>query len=80
MRSEGQSAYAAGMDDLPGAGVSPEDDDDFTVAQDTEFDEREPAVDDDSRPLDDALDDELPGVDEERRVDLADEQLAGDEV
>jgi hypothetical protein len=68
------------MDDLAGAGVSPEDDDDFTVAQDTEFDEREPAFDDDSRPLDDALEDELPGVDEERRVDLRDEQLADDEA
>src|SRR5919112_4795928 len=32
----GDSSYAAGMDDLAGADVSPEDDE-FTVAQDTEF-------------------------------------------
>jgi hypothetical protein len=62
------------MADLAGADVSPEDDD-FTVAQDTEFDEREPAVDDDHRPLDDALEDEVPGVDEERRVDLRDDRV-----
>lgn len=67
------------MDDIAGAGVSPEDDDDFMVAQDTEFDEPEPAVDDDSRPLDDALQDEVPGVDEERRVDLRDERVPTDD-
>ena len=70
--------YTSAMDDLAGADVTPEDDE-FTVAQDTEFDEREPATDDDDRPLDDALDDELPGVDEERRVDLRDERATGDE-
>lgn len=65
------------MDDLAGAdpGVTP--DDDFTVAQDTEFDERDEAHDDDGRTLDDSLDDEVPGLDEERHVDLADERVAG---
>ncbi|WP_350347073.1 hypothetical protein ABIQ69_10525 [Agromyces sp. G08B096] len=64
------------MDDLAraGAGVSPDDDDDFTVAQDTEFDEVEPAPTDDERPVDDALADEVPGIDAERRVDLGDER------
>ncbi|MRG61415.1 hypothetical protein GE115_16280 [Agromyces sp. CFH 90414] len=62
------------MDGLAGAGagVSP-DDHDFTVAQDTEFDEVEPAPNDDERPLDDDLDDEVDGLDAERRVDLGDD-------
>lgn len=54
-----------------GDGVSP--DDDFTVSQDTEFDEPGDVADDDERSIDDSLDDEVPGVDAERRVDLADE-------
>jgi hypothetical protein len=63
------------MDALAGPGaVSP--DDDFVVAQDTEFDEDELAPDDDHRPLDDSLKDEIPGIDEERRVDLRDEPTA----
>ena len=68
------------MDDIAGAGadIAPEDDD-FTVAQDTEFDEPDEARDDDERPLDDSLDDEPPGIDAERRVDLADEDIADEE-
>jgi len=68
------------MDDLAGAGAefSPEDDD-FTVSQDTEFDEADEAHDDDERSLDDALDDDLPGVDAERRVDLRDERAPADD-
>lgn len=64
------------MDELAGAGAefAPEDDD-FTVSQDTEFDEADEAHDDDERPLDDVLDDEV-GLDEERRVDLGDERAA----
>ena len=64
------------MDDLARAdeGVSPEDD--FTVAQDTEFDESDEVRDDDHRPLDDSLDDEVPGIDAERRVDLREERVA----
>ena len=66
------------MDALAGPGaVSP--DDDFVVAQDTEFDEDELASDDDHRPLDDRLADEVAGIDAERRVDLADERSADDE-
>jgi hypothetical protein len=68
------------MDGLAGAGdrVSPDDDitepdDDFTVSQDTEFDEPGDVADDDERTIDDSLDDEVPGIDAERRVDLADE-------
>ncbi|GAA1802385.1 hypothetical protein [Agromyces neolithicus] len=62
------------MDELTGVGpaITPEDDD-FTVSQDTEFDEPDVARDDDERPVDDSLDDEPPGVDAERRVDLRDE-------
>ncbi|WP_022893546.1 hypothetical protein [Agromyces subbeticus] len=62
-----------------GEALSP--DDDFTVAQDTEFDEADAAGEaaDDERPLDDALTDETPGIDEERRVDLADEREAAGE-
>ena len=37
------------MDDLAGAGAISPDDDEFTVAQDTEFDEDELASDDDHR-------------------------------
>jgi hypothetical protein len=62
------------MDDLAGADAISPDDDEFTVSHDTEFDEEELAADDDHRPLDDSLDDELPGVDSERRVDLRDER------
>jgi len=67
------------MDDLAGAGAISPDDDEFTVAQDTEFDEDELASDDDHRPLDDSLADEVAGIDAERRVDLADERSADDE-
>jgi hypothetical protein len=66
------------MDDLAGAGVTP-DDDEFTVAQDTEFDEDELAQDDDDRTIDDSLSDEVPGIDEERRVALPDDRAADDE-
>lgn len=65
------------MDDLAGAGVTP-DDDEFTVAQDTEFEEDELAFDDDDRTIDDSLGDEVPGIDEERRVPLPDEPSADD--
>ncbi|KRC58411.1 hypothetical protein ASE14_17570 [Agromyces sp. Root81] len=67
------------MDGLAGAGDSVSPDDDFTVSQDTEFDELEDAADDDERAIDDSLDDEVPGVDAERRVDLADEGVAAAE-
>jgi hypothetical protein len=65
------------MDELAGVGaaITPEDDD-FTVSQDTEFDEPDEAHDDDDRSIDDSLDDEPPGVDAERRVDLRDERAA----
>ena len=55
--------------------TTPEDDD-FTVSQDTEFDEPDEARDDDDRPVDDSLVDDPPGVDAERRVDLRDERAA----
>lgn len=66
------------MDDLAGAGVTP-DDDEFTVAQDTEFEEDDLAFDDDERTIDDGLKDEVAGIDEERRVSLPDEPSAADE-
>lgn len=66
------------MDDLAWADVSP-DDDEFTVSQDTEFDEDELARDDDDRPIDDGAVEELPGLDEERRVPLTDGPLGVDE-
>lgn len=62
------------MDDRAGAGDDA--DHDFTVAQDTEFDEPDEPHDDAERDLDDALVDEPPGIDAERRVDLADESVA----
>ncbi|MFC9561289.1 hypothetical protein [Agromyces sp. NPDC056965] len=62
------------MDGLAGAGDGVSPDDDFTVSQDTEFDEPDDVADDDERSIDDSLDDELPGVDAERRVDLADDR------
>lgn len=58
-----------------GAATTPEDDD-FTVSQDTEFDEPDEARDDDERPVDDSLVDDPPGVDAERRVDLRDERTS----
>ncbi|GAA1775794.1 hypothetical protein [Agromyces lapidis] len=63
------------MDELAGAGaeIAP-DDEDFTVSQDTEFDEADEAHDDDERSLDDVLDEEVAGLDAERRVDLDDER------
>lgn len=67
------------MDALAGPGAVSPDDDEFTVAQDTEFDEEEFVEDDDHRPLDDSLEDEVPGVDAERRVDLRDERSTADE-
>ena len=66
------------MDDLAGADVTP-DDDEFTVAQDTEFDDDDVSVDEEERPLDDSLGDEVPGIDAERRVDLPDDRAADDE-
>ena len=66
------------MDDLAGAGVTP-DDDEFTVAQDSEFDEDELAIDDDERTLDDSLDDEVPGLDAERRVELPDDRAPAED-
>lgn len=65
------------MDDLAGAGVTP--DDEFTVAQDSEFDEDELVIDDDDRTLDDSLDDDVPGIDAERRVELPDERTPADD-
>jgi hypothetical protein len=67
------------MDDRAGAGAISPEDDEFTVSQDTEFDEEELAADDDERPLDDSLADEVPGLDAERRVDLRDERAADSE-
>ena len=67
------------MDDLAWADVSP-DDDEFTVSQDTEFDEDDLARGDDDRPVDDGTAEELPGVDEERRVALPDEPAEADET
>lgn len=67
-----ESAYASRMDQLAGADATPEDDE-FTVAQDTEFEETELAFEDDERTLDDSVLDEVPGIDEERRVPLPDE-------
>lgn len=61
------------MDDRARAGgdVAPEDD--FTVAQDTEFDEAEPPAVDEERDLDDSLVEDAPGIDAERRVDVSGE-------
>lgn len=53
-------------------------DDEFTVAQDGDYEPRDEPVDDDERPIDDEPDDEFP--DDERVVVLDDEdpELAGD--
>ncbi|MGI9823326.1 hypothetical protein [Agromyces sp. Marseille-Q5079] len=61
------------MSELAGAAAEPRDAE-FTVAQDTEFDEVESVIDDEHRPLDDDLADEVPGIDAERRADLGDER------
>lgn len=62
-----------------GGAASPEQDDEFTVSQDTEFDEGEAAGTaeiDEERPLDDGAVDDVPGIDAERRVDVAEEPAA----
>ncbi|QTX05092.1 hypothetical protein [Agromyces archimandritae] len=63
------------MDELAGAGadVPPED---LDPERESEG-EGGIAPDDDSRTLDDALDEEDPGIDAERRVDLGDERRGG---
>ncbi|MFC6357323.1 hypothetical protein [Luethyella okanaganae] len=55
---------------IPDDGDPVEESDDFTVSQETGFDEPRHPVDDDDRDLDDMLDDEVAGIDEERHVDL----------
>ena len=67
-----ESAYASAMDDLAGAdAISPDDDDEFTVVAGHRVRRGRLAADDDHRPLDDSLADEVAGIDAERRVDLA---------
>ncbi|WP_395243554.1 hypothetical protein ACGGZK_15680 [Agromyces sp. MMS24-K17] len=61
------------MDDRAKAGEGVAEDDDFTVAQDTEFDEAEQVASDEERPLDDSLVEDRPGIDAERRVDVSGE-------
>jgi hypothetical protein len=64
------------MDEVTGVGDGVVDDDhDFQVAQDGEFEEPEVATDDDERGLDDAAIDDVTGIDAERRVPGLDEPL-----
>jgi hypothetical protein len=64
------------MDEVTGVGGDVVGDDhDFQVAQDGEFEETEVPSDDDERDLDDAVVDEVTGIDAERRVPGLDEPL-----
>jgi hypothetical protein len=64
------------MDDVTGVGGDVVGDDhDFQVAQDGEFEEAEAPTDDDERDLDDAVHDDVTGIDAERRVPGLDEPL-----
>jgi hypothetical protein len=64
------------MDEVTGVGGDVVGDDhDFQVAQDGEFEEAGAPTDDDERDLDDAVVDEVTGIDAERRVPGLDEPL-----
>ncbi|MEJ3403323.1 hypothetical protein WDJ51_01125 [Rathayibacter sp. YIM 133350] len=55
------------------------DDDDFVIAQESEFEEPYSPPDDAEREFDDGAIDEIVGLDDERRVDVAEEVPAEDE-
>ena len=71
------------MDESTGIGGDIADDIEFQAAQDGEFpvdpSRAEVVPDDDERPVGDAADDDVVGIDEERRVPLPDERVPTDE-
>ena len=68
------------MDESTGVGGGIADDHEFQVAQDGEVPpESEAAADEDARPVGDEPEDEVPGIDEERRVPLPDDRGAAEE-
>ena len=67
------------MDESTGFGGDIADDHEFQVAQDGEAPPESEAADDDARPVGDEPEEELAGIDEERRVPLPDERGADEE-
>lgn len=67
------------MDESTGVGGGIADDHEFQVAQDGELPAGPEAPDDDARPVGEEPDDEVAGIDAERRVVLPDERGAADE-
>ena len=67
------------MDESTGVGGDIADDHEFQVAQDGELPPESEAADDEARPVGDEPEDEVPGIDEERRVALPDERSTADE-
>lgn len=68
------------MDESTGVGGDIADDHEFQVAQDGEIPpESEAAADEDARAVGDDAEDDVPGIDEERRVALPDGRGAAEE-
>ncbi|MBM7504380.1 hypothetical protein ACFPER_12895 [Agromyces aurantiacus] len=67
------------MDESTGVGGEIADDHEFQVAQDGEPPAAAPAADDDARPVGDEPDDEVTGIDAERRVPLPEERGRAEE-
>ena len=67
------------MDESTGVGGEIADDHEFQVAQDGEIPPESEAADDDARVVADEPEEEVPGIDEERRVALPDERGTAEE-
>ena len=68
------------MDESTGVGGDIADDHEFQVAQDGEIPpESDAAADEDARAVGDEPEDDVPGIDEERRVPLPDDGAAAEE-
>jgi hypothetical protein len=67
------------MDESTGVGGDIADDHEFQVAQDGEIPPDSETADDDARPVGDEPEDEVPGIDEERRVALPEDRGAAEE-
>ena len=82
-RAGNRRATLDGMDESTGIGGDITDDNEFQAAQDGEFpvdpSRAEVVPDDDERPVGHAADDDVVGIDEERRVPLPDERVPTDE-
>ena len=79
-RVRGRRATLDAMDESTGIGGEIADDHEFQVAQDGELPPEPESADDDARPVGEESDeDEVQGIDAERRVPLPEERGAADE-